>query len=521
MRRLARDVLLMAFATGVSRVFGLAREAVIADRFGASAAYDAFLIAFFVPHFLRSLLAEGALSTAFVPIYTKLKVGANRSAGDGADLARREADRFASSLLSLLLVLFPVTVALGVLLAPAYVPFLASGFSPEKLALSIGLARIVFPFIALIGFAAVFMGILNAHHRFFLASFAPVWFNVGMIVGVLVIASAFPDRPIYGLGIGVLIGGTGQLASQLPALRALGFRFRFRLLPLHPEIREFGRRIAPAVLALAVAQINLLVDNKIASHLRDGGISSLQYAMRLFQLPLGVFAVSIATALLPRLSAARARGESNRFARYLGDGLVASAFVLLPAMVGLLVIGRDLIRLLFEHGSFGPADTLRTAGALSAYLLGLLPYGLVYVQTRACYALGRTRLPLLASVCAVGVNVALDLALVGPLQEAGLALATAIAGLINAAVLLVFLRSSVHWDRRLWKRIVAVALGALLLAGVALGVRRLVGGGSPIVAVVAPTLAGLVFYAAYARLTGLWTSISELGGADVDAGSAE
>ena len=521
MKRLARDVLLMAAATGVSRVLGLAREAAIADRFGASAAYDAFLIAFFVPHFLRSLLAEGALSTAFVPIYTRLRVSGHSAdaARRDADAARHDADAFASSLLSVLLVLFPVTVALGVLLAPVYVPFLASGFSPEKLALSIALARIVFPFIALIGFAAVFMGILNAHHRFFPASFAPVWFNVGMIAGVLVIASAFPDRPIYGLAIGVLIGGAGQLASQLPALRALGFRFRFHLLPLHPEIREFGRRIAPAVLALAVAQINLLVDNKLASYLRDGGISSLQYAMRLFQLPLGVFAVSIATALLPRLSAARARGESRRFSRYLGDGFVASAFVLLPAMVGLLVIGRDLIRLLFEHGSFGPADTLRTAGALSAYLLGLLPYGLVYVQTRACYALGRTRLPLLASICAVGVNVGLDLALVGPLQEAGLALATAIAGLINAAVLLVFLRSSVRWNRRLGKRIGAVAIGTLLLAGIALGVRRLVGDGSPIVAVVAPTLAGLLFYAVYARWTGLWTSISELG--EAGAGSAE
>ena len=509
MRGLARDVLLMAIATGVSRLLGLAREAVIAGRFGASAAYDAFLIAFFVPHFLRSLLAEGALSTAFVPIYTHLRVSS--SAHHAADAARLDADRFASNLLSLLLVLFPVTVAAGVLLAPVYVPFLASGFPAEKLSLAVMLARIVFPFIALIGLAAVFMGILNARHRFFPASFAPVWFNVGMIVGVLGVAPAFPDRPILGLALGVLIGGFGQLASQLPALRALGFRFHFALFPVHPAMRHFARRIAPAILALAVAQVNLLVDNKIASHLPDGGIASLQYAMRLFQLPLGVFAVSIATALLPRLSAARARGDSERASRYLGDGFAASAFVLLPAMVGLLIIGHDVIRLLFEHGSFGPADTARTASALSAYVLGLLPYGLVYVQSRACYALGRTGLPVIASTCAVAVNVALDLALVGPMQEAGLALATAAAGLVNAIILFAFLRSSMHWTREQSRHLLAIGVGSVLLAGVVFGTRQAIGGDIPALAVGAPMLAGILLYLLYARWAGLWSLIAGFG----------
>jgi len=506
MRRLARDVLLMAVATGISRLFGLAREAVIADRFGASAAYDAFLIAFFVPHFLRSLLAEGALSMAFVPIYARLRVGRRETDAEG-DALRRDADAFASSLLSLLLVLFPLTVAVGVLLAPVYVPFLASGFAPEKLDLAIALARFVFPFIALVGFAAVFMGILNAHHRFFAASFAPVWFNIGMIVGAVAVTAVFPTQPIYGLAAGVLIGGAGQLLGQIPALRAAGFRFRFQLFPLHPAIPELARRMAPAVLALAVTQINLLVDNKVASYLPDGAIASLQYAMRLFQLPLGVFAVSIATALLPRLSTATARGERGQFSRYLGDGFAASALVLVPAMAGLLVIGRDVVRLLFEHGSFGPAETARTTGALFAYVAGLLPYGLVYVQTRACYALGRTMLPVVALVCAVAVNVGLDLALVGPLQEAGIALATAVAGVVNATVLFLFLRNEIRPNRRLWRHLGVVALGSALLAGVCYGVRRLVGDGSAAVAVAGPTLAGLVVYAVYARLAGLWELI--------------
>ena len=534
MRRLARDVLLMAAATGLSRLLGLVREAAIADRFGATAAYDAFLIAFFVPHVLRSLLAEGALSTAFVPIYTRLRAGkgggtSSDAARHGADInaarqdadtdaarqdadaAHQSADAFASSLLTLLLVLFPLTVAAGVALAPVYVPFLASGFAPAKLDLAIVLARFVFPFVALVGFAAVFMGILNAHHRFFAASFAPVWFNVGMIVGILVVASAFPARPIYGVVVGVLIGGAGQLVCQLPALRRVRFRFRLRLLPLHPAIPEFAKRMAPAVLALAVAQINLLVDNKIASHLPDGGIASLQYAMRLFQLPLGVFAVSIATALLPRLSAATARGERGLFSRYLGDGFVASAFVLLPAAAGLFLVGRDIVRLLFEHGSFGPADTARTTGALLAYVVGLLPYGLVYVQTRACYALGRTTLPVIALACAVAVNIGLDLALVGPLREAGLALATAVAGLVNAFVLFLFLRGAVDRDRRRWREAGTIVLGTALMAGVVFGTRRLVGDGSAAVAVAVPAAAGVLFYGAYARFTGLWALVVGLG----------
>jgi len=494
----------MALATGVSRLLGLGRETAIANQFGTSAAYDAFLIAFFVPNLLRSLLAEGALSAAFVPIYTSLMVGKDGAVGD-----RHQADGFANNLLSLLLVLFPVTVAAGILLAPYYVPFLASGFGVEKMALAISLTRVVFPFLALIGFAAVFMGILNAHHRFFAASIAPVWFNAGMIVGAVAIVPAFPDAPILGLALGVLLGGAGQLVGQLPALRRLRFAFRFRLLPFHPALAELARRIAPAVLALAAAQVNLLVDNKIASYLPDGGIAALQYAMRLFQLPLGIFAVSIGTALLPRLSAATARAESGRVSKYLADGVTSTAFILLPAMVGFLIIGRDVIRLLFEHGSFGPDAVSRTAGALVAYVVGLLPYGLVYVQSRACYALGRTLLPLVASVSAVAVNVALDLALVGPMQEAGLALATAVAGTVNAAVLYAFLHRSIGWTRGQARHLIAIGASSAGLAIAVFMVRQVLGDAPAWMAVGAPTVAGIAIYALLARLTGL---ISLLGG---------
>jgi putative peptidoglycan lipid II flippase len=462
MRRLTRDTLLLVLATGISRVFGLLRDVTIADRFGAGGMYDAFLIAFFLPVFLRQLLAEGALSTAFIPVYTEALV------------TDKEAERFANNVLSLLLILFPIVVTLGILLAPYYLPFLASGFSPEKIALSIHLARILFPFIALVGFALLF-------------------------------APFFSVRPIYGLALGALLGGAGQLLFQVPALLRTGFRFRFTLRPLHPGVRVMVQLMIPALFGLAVTQINLLVDNKIASYLGDGGISSLQYAMRLFQLPLGVFGVSIATALLPRFSAAWAKGEHDRFSTHLVDGISTSAFILLPAMVGLYAIGPDLIRLLFEHGSFTMADSLRTANVLTFYLAGILPYGLVYILTRAFYAMGRTRVPLIASSCAVAANVAFDLLLVGPMREGGLALATSIAGGVNAVILVFFLWRQIPLTAALlaqWRKII---IGTGIVFVVAWATRQAVGG--IWMSVFLPVLVGGTSYLLYSWKSGLLTLI--------------
>ncbi|UCF10723.1 MAG: murein biosynthesis integral membrane protein MurJ [Candidatus Bipolaricaulota bacterium] len=419
MRAYLRDALLMAMATGISRLFGLARDAAIADRFGASAAYDAFVVAFFVPHLLRRLLAEGALSSAFVPVYT-----ASRAEDSGAE-------RLASNVLTILLLLFPIVVGLGVLLAPAYVPFLASGFDEARIAETVSLTRILLPFIALVGFASVFTGVLNAHHRFLLPALAPVLFNVGMIVGATILVRWFPDRPILGLAVGALLGGTGQLLLQLPAAMRLGLRLRLALWPLHPGIRRMARLMTPAVLALAVTQINLLVDNKLASHLGAGSISSLQYATRLFQLPLGVFAVSVASALLPRFSDAAARGRPTQLAERLRSGLLAATFVLLPSAVGLLVVSRDAVAVLFEHGRFTAGDTLRTASVLSVYVLGIVPYGLTTIMTRAFYAQGRVALPLLGMVLAVATNVAGDLLLVRPMGI------DAIAQMLNTQILII------------------------------------------------------------------------------------
>jgi len=497
MKRLARDVLLLAAATGISRIFGLFRDMTIADRFGASAAYDAFLIAFFLPHFLRRLLGEGALSTAFIPVYTEALV------------RDKEANRLASNVLSILIVLFPLVVTAGVFLAPYYLPFLASGFPPEKLGLSIRLAQVIFPFIALIGFAAVFMGILNAHHRFFAAATAPVWFNLGMIAGALLLSPHFVP-PILGLAVGALIGGAGQLLFQIPPVLKGGFRFRFTLWPLHPGVRRMGRLMTPAVLGLAVTQINLLVDNKLASYLGTGAISSLQYAMRLFQLPLGVFAVSIATALLPRFASSLARGEEELFSEQLRRGVEGGALILLPAMAGLYGLGREIIALLFQHGSFTLQDTARTTHILYFYIVGILPYGLAYTFTRAFYALGRTSVPVIASAGAVAANIAFDLLLVGPLGASGLALATSIAGIVNALILGIALIERIGKVREIGAIGGKIVVGCAIMYGVVWGVKLGLAGWNLPGVVFTAIIAGAATYALYVKISGLWEIAARL-----------
>jgi len=450
-RGLVRDVLVIAAATAASRLFGLLRDVAIADRFGASAAYDAYIIAFFVPHVLRQLLAEGALSTAFIPIYTSYLAE-----------SRREADRFASVTLSLALLVFPLVIGLGAWLAPWYVPFLADGFPPGKLHLAVSLTWITLPFIGLVGIAAVFMGVLNSQRRFLPPALAPILFNLGIIAGAWPIALRLA-QPAYGLGIGVLLGGLGMLLLQLPFLRGR-LRFRFIVDLGHEGLRQLLRMMLPAVVGLAGAQVNLMVDNKLASHLGDGAISSLQYAIRLFQLPLGVFAVSIAAALLPRLSGHAAAGDLARLGEALRRGVLLAAFILLPAMAGLWAIGQPTIELLFQHGRFLPQDTMRTLYALNLYLIGMIGYGLVYLLTRAFYALRDTRTPVLVGTAAVVINIILDYMLVGPLGVGGLALATSVSGLVNMVLLFYAL------ERRLGQRLLLPLAGALAKMVVGAGV---------------------------------------------------
>jgi putative peptidoglycan lipid II flippase len=423
-----KSVLVISSSTVLSRILGLVRDVVIAHLFGASRAYDAYLIAFMIPHLLRRLLAEGALSSAFIPIFTA------RLTKDGP----KQAERFANTVFTAALLFFAVLTVLGIFLAPFYVPFFADGFSREQLDLTVRLTQITFPFIALVGLAAIVMGVLNSYERFFAPAFAPVLFNVGVILSAFGLLSFFAE-PIYALAVGVLLGGLGQLLFQIPYLKDR-WRYRPQLDLRDRDLHKLFTLMLPSVVGLAIFQINSIVDNKLASHLAEGSISALQYAIRLFQLPLGVFVVSVGSVLLPTLATHAAAKDTESFAQALREGAKFSLFILLPATAGLFALAQPIIQLLFEHGSFTREDTIVTTYALINYLPGLIGYGLAYLLTRAFYALQDTRTPLVVGAITVALNVILDYTLVGPLGVGGLALATSLAGIANALMLFMLLQ---------------------------------------------------------------------------------
>lgn len=462
MKRFTRDVAIIAAATAVSRVFGLFRDVVIADKFGAGRAYDAYLIAFFVPHFLRRLLAEGALALSFIPIYT-----------DYLQNDPAEARKLASNALNLSLIAFPVVIVIGIGLAPYYIPFLASGFSPSQLELTVELTRIIFPFIGIIGFAALAMGILKSKKKFFPPAFAPVFFNIGVILGALFLGRFF-SRPIFGLAVGVLVGGLGQLGFQLPYLKKTGFSWSTNFLPVHPGLKKALRLMAPVVIGLIAMQVNVMVDNKLASHLVPGSVSSLQYATRLYQLPLGLFAIAISTAILPRLSGLWATDSKSDFAAMLDRGVKFSLLIVIPAGAGLFLLGRPIVELLFEHRSFVASDTVRTVQVLNFYLVGLIGYSIVTLFSRAFYSVKDTITPVFVSLVAVAVNVGLDLALVGPMEARGLALATGVSGLVNGGLLLIVFGIKTGLEDFLpgWKFLAKVLASAVFMGVTVYAVRE-------------------------------------------------
>jgi putative peptidoglycan lipid II flippase len=280
-------------ATLLSRIFGLLRDIVIAGYFGAGMASDAFFVAFRIPNLLRRLFAEGSLTIAFVPVFTEYLTK------DGESIAFL----FARSAIRLISILLAAAAVVGILLTPLIVRIMAPGFmaSPEKLELTITLTRFMFPYIFFIGLVALCMGILNALGHFAAPALAPVMLNLAMIVSVLFL-SPHLQNPVYGLAIGVLLGGLLQLLLQIPFLLRKGMVFWEAANLFHPGLKRIGKLMLPAVFGAAVYQINILVGTLLASLLPDGSVSYLYYADRLVQFPLGIFAIAVATAVLPSFS---------------------------------------------------------------------------------------------------------------------------------------------------------------------------------------------------------------------------
>ncbi len=440
------DAFRAALGTAVSRVFGLAREVALAHFFGATGGLDAFWVAFLVPNILRRLLGEGGIAIAFVPTYLR-----EEREGRGEEFLR--------AAFTVALIAFPLMCLLGSYLAPKFMPILAGGFPPGRLSLAARLARVLFPFLGFVGLASLFGGLLNVKGRFFLPSVSPALFSLGAIVGAAL--SIRVAEPALSLALGVLGGAFLQtLVLALPLWGDLKLGK-----PWHPGLLEVGKRLIPAFAGLLLAEVNALVDNRLASGLPPGSISVLQYAMRLFQLPMGVIAASVGMAILPRLSRAALRADTASLRRGLAEGVETVLGWVLPAMAGLLVLGRPIVAFLFGHGAFGEVAVEGTYGALAGYLVGLWGYALIHLFTRAFHALGLLRVPPFVLGISAAINVALDLALVGIWGVFGLAVATGISGCAGG----------IFAGTLLWKRVsgwlpgkglLRIAMGTGVMAGV-------------------------------------------------------
>jgi putative peptidoglycan lipid II flippase len=418
-------------ATLLSRILGFVRDVVVAWFFGAGLAADAFFVAFRIPNLLRRLFAEGSLTISFIPVFTEYDY----------KHGREEAFMLARSAWWLLTIILAAVAVLGILLSPLIVRVIAPGFfsSPGKFDLTVLLTRVMFPYILFIGLVALSMGILNALGHFAAPALAPVLLNVAMIGSVLLI-SPHLAKPSMGLAIGVLIGGCLQLALQIPFLVRRGFHLLVRGPLYHAGIKRIALLMTPAVFGAAVYQINIFVGTILASLLPEGSVSYLYYADRLVQFPLGVFAIALATAVLPSLSKYAAVGDMEGLRSSFSYALRLVFFITIPAMTGLIILREPIVRLLFQRGAFDPSTTRLTAEALLYYAVGLWAFSGVRIVVSAFYALQDTKTPVKIAVVSLIVNIFLSILLMGPMRHAGLALATSLASAVNLILLIVALR---------------------------------------------------------------------------------
>jgi putative peptidoglycan lipid II flippase len=462
---LARSAGLIGIATMGSRLLGVVREIVLAALFGASQtpAMDAFNVAFRVPNLVRDLFAEGAMTAAFVPTFTRTLQSQGREA----------AWRLGNLVINALLVVTGAIVVVGVVFADPITRAIASGVEftsvPGKLELTTQLTRLMMPFLTTVAVAVAVMGMLNALHRFFLPALSPAMFNVATILCAFLLVPLMPSLglpDIAAIALATVLGGIGQIAIQWPALRKEGFRYRPILDFRDPGVREILRLMGPGTLGLAAVQINVLVNTSLATTEPQGAVSWLQYAFRLMYLPIGLFGVSIATAALPDLSKHAAADDRDAMRRTISSGLRMMLMLNVPATIGLIVLAHPIVELLLERNMFTPHDTAATAAALIFYSPGLLGYSAVKIASPSFYSMGDSRTPATVSVLSIGVNLALNLMLVRVMGYRGLALGTAIAAMFNASALLYLLSRRLDG---LDGRRIAVSLGKILVASVLMG----------------------------------------------------
>lgn len=456
----------VSIAILVSRVLGVARDAIFARIFGVSGLTDAYVAAFRIPNLLRDLFAEGALSSAFVPTF---------SAALEKD-GRERAFRLGNLVLGALLLVTGVLGVLGIVFAEDVVVAISRGFRGDQaqVAISTLLTRVMMPILTLVSVSAVWMGMLNAQQRYMAPAYAPAMFNVTSIacgVVLLVLHTSERNGMLIWSG-GTALSGLVQALVQLPSLHRLGYRVRPTLVGVwrDADLRRIVRLMGPATLGLAAVQINIFVNTQFAAALGSGPLTYLQNAFRLFYLPVGLFGVALATVTTARASQDAARGDRDGLRERVAEGARGVWLLAAPSAVGLIVLAKPIVELLFQGGRFRPEHTLATVPIVQAYMLGVLPYSLVKVWAPAFFALDRPRIPMLASISSVGANLLFNALTYRHLGAPGLALGTTVGAVANLTVLRLLFRRSVGPQRPSFRAPHWVALGLcnLVLAALAL-----------------------------------------------------
>ena len=485
----AKSAGIVSIAVMFSRVLGLIREQVFAYYFGAGFLNDAYQVAFRIPNVLRDLFAEGALSAAFVKVFTDYQI--NKS--------EKEAWRLASLVLNALAVVLSAVVIIGIIFSRQFVDLIADGFSPEKAALATTLTQIMFPFILLVALAAVAMGVLNTKGIFGIPASASTVFNITSILIGIGLAywlsgggwikssdrNAIPEFnaqwAIIGMAIGTLIGGAAQFLMQVPSLLKVGFRFSPVISFTDPGVKRVMALMTPAILGTSAVQINVMVNTFFVSGI-EGGISWLGYAFRLMQFPIGLFGVAIGTASVPVLSRMASEGKMNDFRRTLSDSLKLVFLMTLPSACGLIVLGEPIIRLLYSHGgAFKETDVSVTAWALTGYAVGLTGYAAIKILSPAFYALNDAKTPMIIAVASIAVNavasyffrnwlsgVGVSQAYPNGLGHVGVALATSTVALVNFFALAFLMRKRISGlnGREIFSAFIKIAIASALMSAV-------------------------------------------------------
>ena len=498
--RIFRNTAIFSVATGLSRIAGLVREIVAANYYGTTGVASAFTIAFQVPNLIRALVADAALSSAFVPVFTELLHQGRR----------REAHQLAASMLGLILVVLGAITLVFILGAGVIMPlFTSPEFSQPNIDLTVGLSQVLFPIIVLLGVNGLVVGILSAHDHFSVPAIAPVVWNLVIIAGMVGLRGLFEGRnEIYAYAIGVLLGTLVQLLMVIPVLKRVGFPLGISLKWRDPRIKRVLILMLPVSLSLGVINVDLLINSKIGTLVSDGAPRAIDAAFRLYMLPQGMFSVAVATVLFPQLARLAAGRDLAGLRRWSGDGMRLIFLALIPCAAATIALAEPITRLVYQRGAFGAGATEDVSTALFWFSFSLPFAGANLMLTRTFFSLQRPWFPTALAAASLVVNAVVSLALYGPLGIAGVVIGTAVSSLVMTLQLAFFLRRELHGFEvvRTLKALVLMTLAAVAFGLAAYGVwwlldealgRALI---AQVVSVGGGLLAGVLVYAGLVTL---------------------